>query len=206
MSMLSHAERQVVRTALAGVAGLVLACSCGCLNPTFVSQLSGGSTVPLAPGDTPFVHVLVINATEELIVDVQFGFTPEFQGFNSALVGGILPGQQSGFLLACPVSQIGLGDPTDLGAPAVTLTTAEDVEINVPPAAFPLVVRNGTDFSCGDTVVFTIVDDRSNGYGISVQPGRVNGANHTGPFSGPDTFEIVNLLLMSSGVPPTVVP
>jgi hypothetical protein len=188
------------------VAGLVLAETAGCLNPTFVNQLSNGAVVPLAPGDTPFVHVLVINATQSLTLGFQFGWTPDFQGFNTGFVFGVAPEQQKGFLLGCPVDQIGLGNPGDLNAPAIVITTSADEVINVPPAAFPLVLSRPRDFECGDTVVFTVIDDPNNGYGIQVLPGRVDGRNYTGPFSGPDTFEIVQLMLMSAGTPPIPIP
>lgn len=205
MTMLLHNKRTIARTCLALAAAFLLAGNVGCLNPAFINQVSNGSVVPTAPGDTPFVHVLVINATQELTASVLFGWTPDFQGYNSAGVI-VFPEQQQGFLLACPVNQIGLGDPSNLITPAIILTTATGTEIDVPASAFPLVVAQGRDFRCGDTVVFTILDDSSSGYGIRILPGRVDGSTQQGPFSGPDTFEIVQLLLMSSGRPPTVVP
>lgn len=192
-----------VGLACAGTIALITAG--GCLNPAFVNQATGGSVVPLAPGDTPFVHVLVINATSASTLNFQFGWTPAFNGLTTAFLDGIAPQQQRGLILPCPVNQIGLGDPRNLNTPAIIITNA-NATYNVPAAAFPLVLANGRDFNCGDTVVITVIDDRNNGYGISVLPGRVDGATQTGPFSGPDTFEILDLLLMSSGSPPIPIP
>ncbi|HOA73305.1 MAG TPA: hypothetical protein PL151_12110 [Phycisphaerae bacterium] len=183
----------------------VLAGLSGCFNPAFVNQLAGGSVVPIAPGDTPFIHVLVINATQNSTVGMQFGWTPLTQGRNTAEYTGIAPEQQIGFLLPCPVEQIGLGNPNDLTQPAVVVTT-EGGAVSIPASAFPLILQRGRDFDCGDTVVFTVIDSRSNGYGVEILPGRVRGSGQTGPFSGPDTYEIVELLLLGTGLPPTPVP
>lgn len=202
----SHQTQQIARKVVAVTAGLILVGNSGCLNPAWFNQVSGGSAVPLAPGDTPFVHVLVINATTAYTLDFQFGWTPEFQGYNTAFTYGIAPQQQKGFLLGCPVDQIGLGNPGDLSTPAIIITTDDDREFNVPASAFPLVVNRPRDFDCGDTVVFTVIDDPNNGYGIQVLPGYVDGQNHRGPFTGPDTFEIVQLMLLTSGTPPIPIP
>jgi len=69
-----------------------------------------------------------------------------------------------------------------------------------------VVFKNGQDFQCGDTVVLGVVDDPNSGYGIKVVGGRVNGSTQTGPFSGPDTFQIVQALLIANGTPPIPVP
>ncbi len=182
---------------------LALASTSGCLNPGFVNQLAGGSIVPLAPGDTPFVQVLVINATASKSLSFEFGWSPEFQGFSTGFINNVVAETQRGFLLACPVDKIGLGNPLDLNQPAIVI----DGTVDVPASAFPLFLLEGRDFYCGDTVVLTVTDDTNNGYGIHISAGRIDGATQTGPFSGPDTFEIVNELLMSNGsVAPSVVP
>lgn len=173
----------------------------GCLNPTFVNKLSSGSFVPLAPGDTPYVQVLVINGTLEKTIDVVLGFAPEYQGINAWGIAGIGPGNQQGFVLTCDVNQIGLGDPTDLSRPAMVITGEEGDAVNVPASAFPLTLASGRDFNCGDTVIFSIVDDRNNSYGIQIAPGRIDGSTQTGPFNGPDTFEIYQLLDVGGGTP-----
>jgi hypothetical protein len=196
-----HSQRRpTAKKALALFATcLSLAGICSCINPTFVNTLSGGSVVPLAPGNAKFVHVLVINATATSTLDFQFGWTPTFQGFNSGYVHGIIPSQQRGFLIACPVDQIGLGNPLDLVQPAIVITLSDGRIVDVPASAFPLTLKGGSDFVCGDTVVFTVVDNRTASYGISISAGRIDGQGQTGPFTGPDTFQIVELLLATSG-------
>lgn len=174
----------------------------GCLNPSFVNNVGGGGgVVPLAPGDTPFVQILVVNATESYIVDVTFGFTPAFEGSNSLTVAGIMPEQQAGVVLPCPVTQLGLGDPSSLSTPAVVLTLADDSKVNIPAGAFPFTVMGNEDFVCGDTVVFTVAESSTTGYGISISSGRVLGSTQTGPFSGPDTFAILEQLITAIDPP-----
>jgi hypothetical protein len=177
----------------------------GCLNPAFVNGLSGGSVVPLAPGDAPYIQVILANATTKYSIGVQLGWTPAYQGVTSAALAGIAPGAQHGMLLGCPIDRIGLGNPLDLTLPALTLDDGTTV-VNVPASAFPLTVSAGTDFSCGDSILFTVTEDRTNGYGIQVAAGRIEGSTQTGPFSGPDTFQIYNALQLSTGIPPTPVP
>ncbi len=183
---------------IASLAAILLS---GCLNPTFVNDVGGGGVIPLAPGDTPFVQVLVVNATESYTLDVVLGFTPTFQGWNAIGVSGIPPESQGGIVLPCPVTQLGLGDPASLSTPAVVLTLADGSTANVPAAAFPFNVKGGEDFTCGDTVVFTVTESGSTGYGINISVGRVEGSTQTGPFSGPDTFEILEQLITAIDPP-----
>lgn len=199
MSFAYSHRRRVNYLKLSLIAVLLQLSIHGCLNPAFVNQLSGGSVVPLAPGDVPFVHILVVNSTADAILDIQFGWTPPFQGFITTFLHGIAPNTQMGTLLDCSVQQIGLGNPLDLSVPAITITRG-DLTFDVPASSFPLVFKKGSDFACGDTLVLNVIDDRSNGYGIKIVPGRVDGTTQTGPFSGPDTFQIVHGLLTLNGV------
>lgn len=179
-------------------ASLLLAGIHGCLNPAFLNQLSGGSVTPLAPGNTSFIHVLVVNGTTDATLDFQFGWTPAWQGFITTYIYGISPQTQMGLLLGCPIDQIGLGDPTNLSTPAIIITR-DTLAVNVPASAFPLVFQEGSDYFCGDTLVLNVIDDPTNGYGIKIIPGRIDGATQTGPFSGPDTYQILQALLTASG-------
>jgi len=211
MNLIDTQTTKATMTSVArfAVAGLLAASLTGCLNPEFVNSLSGRaarSTVPLAPGDTPYVHILVINASALYQLDFQVAFTPAFQGFNSVTIA-VPPETQEGVVLPCPVSQVGLGNPLDLTDPAIILNPVDGSNpINIPAGAFPLTLKSGENYDCGDTVVFTVVDDRTSGFGINISTGRVEGTTQTGPFSGPDTFEVLHLLLLSSGTPPTQVP
>ena len=190
---------------LMAVAGLALADIHGCFNPAFVNGLSGGRQAPLAPGSTPYIQVLVINSTTGATVDFRFGWTPAFQGFNTAYQKGIAPQMQHGTLLGCPINQIGLGNPQNLSMPAMVVYRNGEVT-NVPASAFPLVFRDGIDYICGDTLVLGVIDDPTSGFGVKIVAGRVDGVTQTGPFSGPDTFQIVQALILANGTPPIPVP
>lgn len=205
MSFLRTPRRRMAAIGLVLSAGLSLSGIHGCLNPTFINSVSGGAVVPLAPGGTPFVQLLVINATAASTLSFQFGWTPAFQGQVGGYLTNIVPRSQRGLLVGCPVEQVGLGYPLNLAQPAVVITNTNGT-INVPASAFPLVFKNGEDYSCGDALVLTVIDDPSNGYGIKIVPGRVEGATQQGPFTGPDTFQIVQLLLTANSTPPTTVP
>ncbi len=205
MNAMNHQPKTRMRRVGWLAAMVYFASLSGCLNPAFINGLSGGSVVPIAPGDTPYIHVLFINASSTKTFKVQLGWTPEYQGLNSWYIWGIEPGAQTGVVLGCPINQVGLGDPSDLTLPAIEITE-EGSTVNVPAGAFPLTLQNGEDYVCGDTVVFTLVDDRNNGYGINVSPGRVDGSTQGGPFTGPDTFQLLQLLQYSGGVPPIPVP
>jgi hypothetical protein len=178
----------------------------GCLNPTFVNQVTGGRVAPLAPGNAPFVQVLVINATVSADIDIILAWTPPEANISAFTMQGIGPNVQLGKLLQCPVDMIGLGTPTDpVNTPAMVVRN-NGVTTNVPASAFPLVFRNGQDFQCGDTIVLGVIDDATSGYGVKIVSGRVNGSSQTGPFSGPDTFQIVQGLLIANGSPPIPIP
>ena len=73
----------------------------------------------------------------------------------------------------------------------------------MPGTAFPFILEGGKDFFCGDTALFTIVHDASNPYGINVSTARIDGSTQKGPFSGPDTFELLQAMLILNGYAPT---
>jgi hypothetical protein len=194
---------QFARLTSAVLAGLVLCFGTGCLNPATFNQASGGAVAPLAPGDTPFVLVRAVNLSQ-YTVDMNFSYDAPAYSFSGYFMDGIEPNNgDNGFVLPCPVNSISLGNEGAPTTPALTLTAADGGTTEVPTSAFPLeVIGGGTDFSCGDTVVFTIVNDRNSSYGIEVYPGRIEAGGQQGPFTGGDTFEILQLLLFLNGRAP----
>ncbi|MCL2330728.1 MAG: hypothetical protein FWC56_05450 [Phycisphaerae bacterium] len=190
-------RRLILATAIMVVVGCAVAGIHGCLNPPFANTVKGG-VIPLAPGNTPYVHVMFYNQTTDATFDVQYSSTAT-TGFKGALFTGISPQTIRGALLNCPVDYIGLGVATDLTLPAIVVHRGGDT-INVPASAFPLVLRNGKDFVCGDTVIFYVMDDTTSGYGIKVVTGKVDGSTQTGPFSGPDTYQIIDALVKANAV------
>ncbi len=195
--------------AVSSAALAALTCwAAGCLNPSFVNQVSSGSVTPLAPGDVPFVLVRCVNLTRTAEIDAVVGFeAPGFFGYDAVTLAGIHPnGGDVGAILPCPVASVRIGDPSAPAAPAVTVTRDDDTAYSMPSAAFPIVLADGVNYTCGDTVIFTFVDAPSSPYGIDVSAGRIEGSTQTGPFSGTDSFEVLQLMLFANGHGPTPIP
>ena len=167
----------------------------GCLNPDFVTQASGGSPNPIAPGDQRFVLVRVVNATQELTIDAVIGFNTPINPTGEITLDGLdAINDELGVVLECPVTQISLGSITGLGA-SLLIRTTEGTILFVPATAFPFRLTEGIDYNCGDTLIFSIVDNPASQFRVSVQPGRVDGATQASSFSGPDTYGNLELLL-----------
>ncbi len=197
----------IVRAMSLAVLAAVACWAAGCLNPSFVNQVSSGSVTPLAPGDVPFVLVRCVNLTRAATLSVVVGFeAPGFFGYDATTLGGIHPnGGDVGVILPCPVASVRIGDPSAPAAPAVTVSK-DDNAYSMAGAAFPIVLTDGVNYACGDTVVFTFVDAPSSPYGIDVSAGRIDGTTQTGPFSGTDSFELLQLMLFANGHGPTPIP
>jgi hypothetical protein len=191
-----------VLTGLPLLCVMVLSVS-GC-NPVFFNQVSGGAYAPLAPGDTGYVHVYFVNDSD-YTMDVFYGVDAPARYEGRAVVNnfsGLQPSEGQGIVMQCPVSEVGMGSLTDPAAPALQFSTTDDQLITIPASAFPATMRNNVDYVCGDTVVFTILDDRTSPFLVSVVASRIDGSTQTGPFSGPDTFFNLDLFLQLTVQPP----
>ena len=186
-------KRRVLKWA--GLVALTVAGGCG-------TEL-GGAGVPAAPGDTPFVMIKVINHSTFFAVDFLIQ-TETTTASGTTVRGGTLRnirsnGGDSALIVPCPVDRIGLGnldDPNSTGFRVGVPGAADKVDVSWGQA--PLV--SGFSYNCGDTVVFMVVDSQDNPGGVLVTTGLIGGATETGPFSGPDTFEILEDLLRAEGL------
>jgi hypothetical protein len=181
------------------LAGLGLLVAAGCDNVGLVG-IGGGPSVPVAPGDTPFVLVRCVNAssqfTVEFLIEVD---TPLAE--QGAPTGGELtvsPGGNSGQVFQCPVDRITLGSFTDEGAVGYRTSFPGGPQIDLVWDQDPLV--SGFSYNCGDTVVFMAVDNTNMPGGVEIVAGLIGGADQTGPFSGPDTYENLLQLLASENL------
>jgi len=179
-------------------AGLVmLAVVSGCGTGLF------GSAVPAAPGDTPFVMIKVINQSSSFAVDFIIQ-TETTTASGTTVGGGTLRnvrsyGGDASLIVPCPVDRIGLGnlnDPNSTGYRVGVPGEADKVDVAWGQA--PLVA--GFSYNCGDTVLFMVVDSQTESGGVLVTTGLIGGATEVGPFSGPDTFEILEDLLRAEGL------
>ena len=188
---------QATRGALkwAGLAALAVLSGCG--------TGLGGSSVPAAPGDTPFVMIKVINRSSFFTLDFLIQ-TETITASGTTVGGGTLRdirsnGGDSALIVPCPVDRIGLGnlnDPNSTGFRVGGPGQIDKVDVSWGQAA----LVSGFSYNCGDTVLFMVVDSQSEPGGVLVTTGLIGGATETGPFSGPDTFEILEDLLRAEGL------
>lgn len=195
-----HARHSGWRTLQAlGLCGLVGLIGCGTSAGGF---LTGNRSAPLAPGDNAFVQVWVVNSTKDTTISqaIVGADAPALRYDYFYLQNITQENRKLGGVLPCPVHSLRLGT-TDDSVSALELSPSTGGAISVPSRAFPFALREGVDFNCGDSVYFVVSDNANSPYRVSVGPGVIDGSTQTGPFSGPDTFAILNVLLN----PPTVV-
>jgi hypothetical protein len=148
---------------LGGLAGLTMGCldASTFLNSNFMNSVLGAETVATVPGEAPGLLVSVENRTDRLA-----SLTVSYRDSDSAVVTytvELAPGNKSGQVLACPVSEITLGSVSDLSVSgaAVSLVSAgtvatvaggpfTDVE------AFGVLLRQDVNYSCGDALQFVV--------------------------------------------------
>ena len=122
----------------------------------FLTALGLGTQAASIPGDAPAVLVEVENRTSRR-VEVQLSWRTadgeaHFEAFGSP------SGGKSTEVLICPVDEITLGDVGDLTQPGAFIRLggggANDPFIEV--EAFAVLLKEGANFNCGDTVTFTV--------------------------------------------------
>jgi hypothetical protein len=163
----------------------------------------GFSSVPIAPGDTPFLMIKVINRSSTFTVD--FLIQTETTTVNGTTVGGgelrdiRSNGGDAALVVPCPVDRVGLGNLNDPNSTGYRVGfTGQTDKVEVPWNRNPLV--SGFSYNCGDTIVFLVTDSQTDRGGVLVTTGLIGGASEMGPFSGPDTFEILEDLLRAEGL------
>lgn len=173
--------------ALAGIMlGLTIGCA-GVLNPQF-SNFVSGTTFPVAPGDTDFVVASLSNNTNfdityRLAAETADGLTT----IDVTIPAGVPP---SGSVFECPVFRIGLGELGNLNSSAVVITDpATGQFFDVPWGQNPLSLD--VSFRCGDTILFFANQDTNIPGGVRISVGRIDGTTQQGPFTGAETFEVL---------------
>jgi hypothetical protein len=190
-------RRRVWRCSL-GLAGVsVLTLSLSCINPALLNQ-GTGALYPLAPGDTPFVMLLVVNDTTadlDVTFNVDYGALQPVPYFFKTLSPGI---HERGALVPYPFLRVAIGSLTNPFDPSIVAHLPTGLTVQVPFGHAPLVA--GQDFQRGDTLVFHLVGDTRSASAITVDVGRIAGSSQTGPFTRADTFQTVELLLLQNGL------
>ena len=151
----------------AGAVGLICALFLsGCADPLavfddeFLTALSLGPSAASIPGDAPALLVEVENRTSRR-VEAQISWRTG-DGEARFEVFGLSPDDKSTEVLICPVDEITLGDVGDLTQPGAFIRLGgggvNDPFIEV--EAFGVLLKEGANYSCGDTVTFTKRSDR----------------------------------------------
>lgn len=174
------------------VAGAVSLAHLSCINPTLTNSVNGG-IYPLAPGDTPFLLVQVVNnSTATLSVPIQV----DDGAITTYRLEDIPPlGRESGILLRWPVLRFAVGsisNPFDATA-GIKAVFPSGLQTGVPFNMAAL--QAGVSYFQGDTVIVNVQADQRNTSVLTVSVARIDGMTQQGPFTGADTFETTQLVL-----------
>ena len=190
--MMKH-DRAIGRALrLVCLAGIGLACGCG----------ATGSSLPIAPGDTPFVLIKVINRSSQFTIDfliqTETTTTTGTVATSRELRNVRSNGGNAALIVQCPADRIGLGNLNDPESIGFRVGFPGQEKIGVAWGQAPLV--SGFSYNCGDLVVFLATDSATEPSGVRIDTGLIGGASEVGPFTGPDTYENLEDLLRSEGL------
>ncbi|MBL8880903.1 MAG: hypothetical protein JNG88_17455 [Phycisphaerales bacterium] len=126
------------------------------LDPGLLDSLGLGSRASSLPGDAPAVIIAFENRTNRpatATISYRVGTDRVLSTTVTAL-----PGDKLAESFVCPVSEVTLGDVSNLNETGVTIRlgngTAADPVIEVEP--FGVLLRENQNYSCGDSIVFTV--------------------------------------------------
>ena len=135
-----------------GCAGLAL----NLLNADFLAQAGLGERGAALPGDAAGLLLEVDNRTP-LVVEVRLTWR-DGNGQRQERTNTLNPGERQAEAVICPVSEVTLGEITDLTAigAVVRLGTgaADDPVIAVDP--FGILLKDEVNYDCGDSVSFAV--------------------------------------------------
>ncbi|MGE3182887.1 MAG: hypothetical protein AB7N71_14745, partial [Phycisphaerae bacterium] len=154
----------------------MVALSSGCVldvfsvfDPGFLTAAGlSGSRAATLPGDAPAVLVRVENQTSR-IIDVQLAWREGAAGVETQSFS-ITPGVATSQALICPVTEITIGDVSDLTSPGARVRLgaggANDPFVTVEP--FGILLKEGINYDCGDAVMFQVTpsSETASGYRI----------------------------------------
>lgn len=127
------------------------------LNPDLFNAVLGTGDAARLPNDAPAIVLAVENQTAR-VVETRLSWRE-----GSADVGQqvfvVQPGQSQSLVLVCPVTEITLGDVTNLQSTGAVVRlgtgAAADPIIEVEP--FGVLLQEGVTFECGDAVTLAVV-------------------------------------------------
>lgn len=156
------------------VGGLLVTTGCvldvfSILNPNFLSATGlAGSNAASLPGDAPAVLVRVENNTA-LTAEVQISWREGAAGVETqtfAITAGTITSQA----LVCPVTEITLGDVSNLTTPGALIRLGNGGEndpfITVEP--FGILLTEEINYDCGDSITFQIAPSGETSSGFRI--------------------------------------
>lgn len=154
-----HMKKTVLTVFAAIAAGWACGCTSsitGLFNKDFLNVLGVGEKAATIPGDAPAIVVQVENRTSrtiEALVSYRQG-SDSVQQFTTVLPAGLNSGQA----LICPVTEVTLGDVSNLDRIGALVRLGNggenDPVIQVEP--FGVLLKEGQNFDCGDSLTFTV--------------------------------------------------
>ncbi len=148
-----------LRVAVAcGVLGLAGCTSITSLfNEEFLQSVSLGPRVASLPGDAPAVLVTVENRTTRLL-EAQVSYRTLDDAVETYITT-VQAGEKTAQAIPCPITEATLGDVSNLDEVGAIIRlgagTAADPFIEVEP--FGVLLQDGVNFDCGDSVTFAVV-------------------------------------------------
>jgi hypothetical protein len=128
----------------------------GLLDPGLIDTLGLGSRAASLPGDAPAVLIAFENRTgRPATATISYRI-----GTDRVLTSTVnaLPGDKLAEAFVCPVSEVTLGDVSNLTQSGVIIRlgngTDADPFIEVEP--FGVLLRENQNYSCGDSITFTV--------------------------------------------------
>lgn len=185
------------RLCRAGIALCALPLLAGCLNPQTVNSLVGG-LYPIAPGNTPFLAVRVINNSKATLDQVPIVYDNGSSAPPVYYISDLSPeAYDTGILLQWPVYRLAIGSLTDPYLPSIQASFTDIGSTTTAPFGHPALVA-GVDYNSGDTIIFEIVGYSQSQTYLTVGLGRIEGASQ-GPSFREDPFVVVWQLLATKG-------
>lgn len=154
-----------------GLAGCVNGLSGAVFNPDFLAAVSTAPPARSIPGDAPGILVFVENRTDRWVA-----MTVSSRDSTDAVdqyTTTLNPGDRSGQLLICPITELTLGSVSDLrevGVRVAAVSGALQVDPSEVPTieveAFGVLLREDINYVCGDEITFVVrsSDDFASGF------------------------------------------
>ena len=171
-----HAGIQRIVVCLGLAASLACLGSCagvtGLLNDEFLDALNtsitGNSSVATLPGGAPALLLAIQNDTSNNVM-VQVSYRTGADEVQT-MTATVEPGQRSAQAVACPVTEMTVGELTDTSVSGAYVMLGNggtnDPVITVEP--FGVILQEGANYDCGDGITFSVVSSSQTASGYRV--------------------------------------